>query len=101
MAPRELPKTLTRDEVDALLARPNLNAPTGLRNRAMLELMVHAGLRVSEVRGVPLRDWRPRDHVLHIRPEVGKGGREAYLPLDERVEDLLERWKHVRRGYAN
>lgn len=97
---RELPKTLTRDEVDLLLARPNLAAPTGLRNRAMLELMVHAGLRVQEVTGIHLRDWRPKDHELHIRPEVGKGGREAYLPLDDQVEHYLERWKQIRRPYA-
>lgn len=66
----------------------------------MLELMARAGLRASEVCGLHLRDWRPRDHTLHIRAEVGKGEREAYLPLDEGTEELLERWKGVRRQYA-
>lgn len=100
MAPRELPKTLTREQVAALMARPNLSAPTGLRNRAALELMYRCGLRASEACGLHLRDWRVSDRQLHIRPEVAKGGREAYLPLDPAVEDILERWKQVRRRYA-
>lgn len=100
MSRRELPKALTSEEVEALLARPNLDAPTGLRNRVALELMVRAGLRASEVCGLHLRDWRPRDHQLHLRADVAKGGREAYLPLEPEIEALLERWKAVRRQYA-
>lgn len=100
MARRDLPKTLTAEEVEALMARPNLAAPTGLRDRAMLELMYRNGLRVSEVCGLHLRDWRVRDRQLHLRPEVAKGGREAFLPLDLIAEGFLERWKAVRRRYA-
>jgi integrase/recombinase XerD len=100
MARRDLPKTLTRDEAAALLAMPNLAAPTGLRDRAMLELMYRCGLRVSEVCGLHLRDWRVKDHQLHLRPEVAKGGREAFVPLDPIAEQFLDRWKPVRRRYA-
>lgn len=100
MAGRELPKTLTSDEVAALMERCNLAAPTGLRDRAMLELMHRAGLRVSEVCGLHLRDVDWRQGTVHIRPEVGKGGKEAVQPLDRQTLDLLERWKAVRRAYA-
>lgn len=100
MARRDLPKTLTRDQVAALMARPNLAAPTGLRNRLALELMYRCGLRASEVCGLHLRDWSARDAQIHIRPEVAKGGREAYVYLDATVTDFLERWKTVRRLHA-
>lgn len=100
MAGRNLPKTLTREEVAALIAAPNSSCPTGLRNRALLTVMYRTGLRVSETCGLGLRDVRWRDAELHIRPEVAKGGREAVLPLDPVTLALLERWKDVRRRHA-
>lgn len=100
MPPRKLPKTLSADEEAALLARPNIDCPTGLRNRAMLEVMLGNGLRVSECCGIHLRDVDWRAHVLRIRPEVAKGGREAVIPLAPEVVDWLERWKPVRRRFA-
>lgn len=97
---RNLPKTLTRDQVDVLMAQPNLGCPTGLRDRAVMELMYRCGLRVSEVCGLHLRDWRVREGQLHLRPEIAKGGKEAFVYLDEIAEDWLERWKRERRAYA-
>src|SRR3546814_8874897 len=47
--PRSLPKALAESQVDALLAAPDVATPLGLRDRAMLELMYAAGLRVSEL----------------------------------------------------
>lgn len=97
---RRLPKTLTRDEVDLLMAQPNLRAPTGLRDRAMMALMHRCGLRVSETCAVHLRDVKWKDNQIHMRPEVAKGGREAVAYLDADVQDWLERWVQVRRQYA-
>ena len=45
--PRLLPKALAESQIDALLAAPDIDSPLGLRDRAMLELMYAAGLRVS------------------------------------------------------
>lgn len=92
---RRLPKTLTRDEVQQLLDAPNLRAPTGLRNRCMLELMYRAGLRVGEVCTL-----RPRDVDLAggmIRIEDGKGGDGTAYFHAETVRALLEEWKRERR----
>lgn len=100
MAARKLPKTLSADEAAALLARPNVNCPTGLRNRAMLQVMYRAGLRVSECCGIHLRDLDWKTGELRLRPEVAKGGREAVVPLGRATIEWLDRWKPVRRKYA-
>src|SRR3954462_15853158 len=97
---RDLPKTLTAEEVDALMGRPNLAAPTGLRNRAMLALMHRCGLRVAEVCGLHLRDVDWREGTIRLRAEVAKGGREGVVYADQPTLDLLARWKDVRRRYA-
>lgn len=93
---RRLPKTLTKDEVQRLLAAPNITCPTGLRNRCILELMYRGGLRVGEV--VRLR---PRDVDLaggSIRIWDGKGGDgTAYFQTDA-IAPLLELWKATRRA---
>ena len=49
MSPKNLPKTLTKEEALALLSQPNKNAPTGLRNRCIMQVMYRAGLREGEV----------------------------------------------------
>lgn len=100
MPGRALPKTLTSAELDALMARPNLNAPTGLRNRCILALLHRCGLRASEACGLHLRDVDWKEASIRIRPEVAKGGREAVVYLDPATLALLERWKGARREYA-
>lgn len=100
MAARNLPKTLTADELERLLAVPNLNAPTGLRDRCVLELMCRCGLRVSEVCGLHLRDIDWREGELRLRAEITKGHKEAVAYLDGPTLALLERWKQARRPFG-
>ena len=97
MAGRKLPKTLSSDEVDALMRIPNMDAPTGLRNRCMLELMHRNGFRVGEICALELRDVRWREHEIHF---TGKGAKEAVATIDDQTQALLERWKAERRRYA-
>lgn len=98
---RSLPKSLTEDEVEALLAAPNTDEPLGHRDRAMLELLYATGLRVSELINLKQNQVNLNQGVLRI---VGKGDRERLIPLGEesqrwlkefmegpRVEILLER----------
>lgn len=100
MAVRKLPKTLSSTELEALFSKPNRAAPTGLRNLCMLTLMYRCGLRVSETTGIHLRDVRLDDGQIHLRPEVAKGGREAFVYLDDQATELLRSWIVVRRKYA-
>lgn len=95
MAKRKLPKTLLADEVRRLLDAPNLRAPTGLRNRCMLELMYRAGLRVGEVCALKPRDVDVKAGVVHVWD--GKGGDgTAYFDADS-LRILLDQWKAIRR----
>ena len=71
--PKKLPKVISKDEAQALLAQPNTGCPTGLRNRVALELMYRAGLRVSEVTKLKPGDIRWQSGELEIHN--GKGGR--------------------------
>jgi integrase/recombinase XerD len=87
--PRSLPKALAEAEVDALLAAPDVATPLGLRDRAMLELMYAAGLRVSELVDLPATAVNLRQGALRV---LGKGGKERLVPLGEIAQDWLERY---------
>ena len=100
MPPPQLPKTLSRDEVRALLAAPNLDCPTGLRDRCILEVLYRCGLRVSEACGLHLRDVHWGENKIHVRPEVGKSEVERYVYFGPDTGALLERWKAERRRFA-
>lgn len=98
--PSTLPKTLSKDDRKALMRVPNLDRPTGLRNRVLLETMYGLGLRVSETCGLHVRDVHWSESKLHLRPEITKFNVEAWLTLPPSVEDWIRRWIPVRREYA-
>jgi integrase/recombinase XerD len=85
-----LPRCLALDDVDALLAAPDVATPLGLRDRAMLELLYATGMRVSELIGV-----RPAD--LHFDEQyltcIGKGSKERIIPMGEHATDWVRRYQ--------
>ena len=87
--PRLLPKALTESQVAALLAAPDVESPTGLRDKAMLELMYATGLRVSELVGLPAQAVNLRQGALRV---TGKGSRERLVPMGEEAQHWLERY---------
>jgi integrase/recombinase XerD len=87
--PRSLPKALAESQVEALLAMPDVATPAGLRDRAMLELMYAAGLRVSELVTLPATAVNLRQGVLRV---TGKGGKERLVPLGEEAQHWLQRY---------
>ena len=97
MPGRDLPKTLTGDELDRLLAMPNLDVPTGLRDRCVLELMCRCGLRVSEVCGLYLRDvdWRAGESASVRRSR--RAAATLSCTSTSLTLALLDRWKAARR----
>ncbi len=84
---RSLPQFLSESQVEALLAAPDISRPLGLRDRAMLEVMYAAGLRVSEL--VVLR-FRQLDSQRGLVRLLGKGSKERLVPLGEEALDRLE-----------
>jgi site-specific recombinase XerD len=91
---RRLPKTISRAEAERLFAACNLRAPTGLRDRVMLELMYRAGLRVGEVCKLEPRDVDGRGMVRVVDGKGGDG--TAYFDAPS-VTPLLEEWKRERK----
>ncbi|MCP5181060.1 MAG: site-specific tyrosine recombinase XerD [Pseudomonadales bacterium] len=77
---RALPGVLSGRDVEALLAAPGLDTATGLRDRAMLELLYATGLRVSELVGLPLVCVNQRQGVVRV---MGKGDKERLVPVGE------------------
>jgi len=89
---KQLPKFLTLDEVDSLLAAPDEKTSRGGRDRAMLQLLYATGLRVSELVGVQLNHLNASMGVLKTR---GKGDKERLVPVGRQalaaIEDYVER----------
>jgi integrase/recombinase XerD len=79
---RELPDTLSVQDVAALLEAPPLDDPLAWRDRALLELAYGAGLRVSELCGLSPADLWLDDQVVRV---FGKGGKERVVPLGRTV----------------
>lgn len=87
---------LTRPEVDALLAAPDLGTWTGRRDRALLLVAVQTGLRVSELTG-----GRVEDVALGRAPHVlcrGKGRKERCTPLRRQTASVLRDWLREQRA---
>jgi integrase/recombinase XerD len=95
---KPLPKVLSEDEVEALLAAPDVATPLGLRDRAMLELLYATGLRVSELVGLTLPQLRLDVGFLIA---FGKGSKERVVPVGEQAETWVQRYlREVRPGLA-
>ncbi len=86
---KRLPDALTVEEVRALLARPDADAPLGARDRALLELLYATGGRISEVLGLASPDLRLDLSFARVH---GKGNRERLVPFGARAIQALRRW---------
>jgi integrase/recombinase XerD len=92
--PRSLPKSLTEEEVEALLAAPDTQTAQGLRDRAMLETLYASGLRVSEL--VSLKTVQASLDMGVVRV-LGKGAKERLTPLGEEAIDWITRYQKEAR----
>lgn len=97
-AARKLPHFLSTDEVGVLLNAPSRKSPLGLRDRAILETMYSAGLRVSELVGLNDGDLQLEEGLTRVR---GKGRRERLAPLGSYAVRAIRRWLDVRQLAAD
>ena len=87
--PRVLPNVLSREEVLALIAAPDMKGKLGRRDNAMLELMYASGLRVSELVGLRPLDIDLQRGVVRV---FGKGRKERLVPVHARALAVMERY---------
>lgn len=90
---RHLPHFLSSAELKKLLNAPSKSEPLGLRDRAILEAMYSAGLRVSEAVGINDGDLDFGQGLVRIR---GKGRKERLAPLGSFAVRAIKRWQQVR-----
>ena len=85
--PRALPHPLSVDEVRAVVEAPDPTMPAGMRDRAILELLYGAGLRISELTGLDVDDVDLQDGFVRV---LGKGGKERDVPVGRYARDAVQ-----------
>ena len=91
---RHLPHFLSSNDLKKLLNAPPKDEPLGLRDRAILETMYSAGLRVSETVGINDGDLDLEQGLVRVR---GKGRKERMAPLGSFAARAIRRWLRVRK----
>jgi integrase/recombinase XerD len=84
-----LPKFLDLDEVDRLLAQPDVATPKGLRDKALISVLYATGLRVTELISLKLASLHLREGYLTC---IGKGDKERIVPIGQEATDWVERY---------
>jgi len=89
-----LPKFLTLEEVDRLIAQPDPTTPLGLRDRALVELLYATGMRVSELVGVRAADINLSAGYLTC---TGKGSKQRIVPVGDQAAAWVRRYQQDAR----
>ena len=84
-----LPRFLSAEEVEALLAAPDTATPRGLRDRALIEVLYATGLRVTELVSLRVADVRAEEGYLQC---LGKGSKERIVPLGDEAATWVRRY---------
>ncbi|MHB8897210.1 MAG: tyrosine recombinase XerC [Thermoguttaceae bacterium] len=95
---RNLPHFLSAEDIGRLLHAPSGQTTDGKRDRAILETMYSAGLRVSETVGLNDGDLDFGAGITRVR---GKGKRERFAPLGSYAAEALQAWLQVRKLHAS
>ncbi|MCL6472108.1 MAG: site-specific tyrosine recombinase XerD [Firmicutes bacterium] len=94
----KLPKFLKENDVRTLISLPDVSSPQGLRDKAILEMLYAAGIRVGELVGLNLNDIDYRKLEVRV---FGKGRKERIVPLHQEAADALRAYiKDGRRVFA-
>jgi len=84
-----LPKFLDLDEVDRLLAQPDVGTERGLRDKALIEMLYATGMRVSELLGLKPGDLNLDEGYLTC---TGKGDKQRIVPIGQQAADWVKRY---------
>jgi integrase/recombinase XerD len=95
---RSLPRPLAVDEMERLLEAPRAGEPVGLRDRAILEMLYGAGLRISELTGLDVDDVDIEEGSVRV---LGKGGKERDVPVGRYAREAVSAYlTRARPGFA-
>ncbi len=86
---RSLPKSMTEEQVEKLLAAPDVDTARGLRDRAMLETLYATGLRVSELVNLTVVQLNRDAGFVRV---MGKGSKERLVPMGEEATAWISRY---------
>jgi integrase/recombinase XerD len=89
-----LPRYLSTDEVDRLIAQPDLSTPRGVRDRALIEVLYATGLRVSELLALTHADLNLEAGYLTC---MGKGSKQRIVPIGDEAASWLTRYEREAR----
>lgn len=92
-----LPRFLTEDEIEQLLAAPDISTEAGVRDRAMLELMYAAGLRVSELVSLKQAEVDVHSGVVSCH---GKGSKQRRVPIGKSAIHWLQQYAALKSAYG-
>lgn len=95
-----LPVALPVEDVSDMIDQPQRPGPRGFRDRAVLEVLYGAGLRVSECSGLDIGDVELGAGAGRVRVVRGKGGKERLVPLGERGTEALRAYLDVRAAFV-
>lgn len=93
--PSRLPTCLSLEEVELLLDAPDMTKPSGIRDKAMLELMYASGLRVSELISLKRKNINLKKCIVTV---FGKGAKERKVPVGEFAMDYVVKYINEVRG---
>jgi integrase/recombinase XerD len=91
---QKLPRFLTQEEVERLLAAPDTTTPEGVRDRALVELLYATGLRVSELTALTVASVDIDRGILFC---MGKGSKQRRVPVGRSAVEWLQRYQAARR----
>jgi integrase/recombinase XerD len=86
----KLPTVLTKQQVERILAQPNIGKPIGIRDRAIMEVLYSTGIRRTELMRLNIVDLDQERGVIAIRE--GKGKRDRTVPIGERALYWLDQY---------
>lgn len=93
---KKIPDTLSLNEVDALIAQPDIRDKQGIRDKAVLETLYATGMRVSEA--VNLRADNVNLDIGFLRC-IGKGNKERVIPLGKKAINSIQRYLKISRPH--
>lgn len=96
---RDIPKVLNDDEAADLVGVFNTRYDAGVKNKAMVRMMLEVGLRVSEICSLQMTDVEMTTCRVIVRD--GKGGKDRQVWMPEDIRDLLGQWLERRPASAD